>query len=110
MASNQSLCQRSRRNNKKLIHRNMAPNIPNIMGMWASDAETKSKLEIAPMMDAAPIPKQIIPRAIFSAEPIIHGPRDRNYSPLRNSSRYRIFRCVNGQADRAYKASWPCNH
>jgi hypothetical protein len=50
--------------------------------MWASDAETKSKPEIAPIKDAAPMPKQTMPRAIFSAEPIIHGPQDRKYTPL----------------------------
>jgi hypothetical protein len=52
----------------------MAPNVPNIAGIWASDAETKNKLQMAPIKDAAPMPKQTMPRAIFSAEPIIDGP------------------------------------
>jgi hypothetical protein len=75
------LCQRSRRNNKKVIHRNMAPNAPNIAGIWASDVETKGKLQMAPIKHAAPMPKQTRPRAIFSAIPIIDGPPDREYTP-----------------------------
>ena len=49
----------------------MAPNAPNIAGMWASDAETKRKLLIAPIKDAAPMTKQTRPRAIFRTKPIV---------------------------------------
>ena len=52
----------------------MAPNVPNIAGIWASDAETKNKLQMAPIKDAAPMPKQTMPRAIFSAVFIIDAP------------------------------------
>jgi len=49
----------------------MAPNAPNIAGMWASEVEIKNKLQTAPIKAAAPMPKQTIPRAIFSAVFII---------------------------------------
>src|SRR5262249_9882686 len=62
----------------KLIHRNMAPNAPNIAGIWASDAETKSRLQTAPIKDAAPMPKETRPKAAFSAT-FIDCPRPEIY-------------------------------
>jgi hypothetical protein len=84
--SYQSLCQRSRRNNKKAINKNIAPNAPNIPGIAASDAEINGKIQMAPIKHAAPIPKQTTPRAVFSAEPIvILSPRE-NRPPCRSST------------------------
>src|SRR5262245_4469554 len=60
----------------------MAPNAPNIAGIWASDAETKSRLQTAPIKDAAPMPKQTRPKATFSAT-FIDCPRPGNIPLVR---------------------------
>jgi hypothetical protein len=39
--------------------------------MAASDHEIKGTMHIAPIRHAAPIPKQMMPSAIFSPEPVV---------------------------------------
>ena len=72
----QSLCQRTLRNSKYVIHRHKAPNAPNIAGIAASDPETKNDTEMAPMTHAAPMAKQTMAKAIFS-QPVITMALDR---------------------------------
>ena len=50
----------------------MAPTAPNIAGIWASDAETKGTVQMAPITQAAPMATQTTPRPIFS-QPTIAG-------------------------------------
>ena len=60
----------------------MAPKTPNVAGIAASDAEMKNKTQMAPIKNAAPIPKQTTPRPILSAKPnVILTPRQDAATP-----------------------------